>query len=409
MWEKDTENTLYVQTFGEFSVTWNGRCVTGGSGAAKTQFVCLMQLILHAQERGVDRSQLEKALFTGRELQDQSHAIRSIIYNARKKLRKTCLPELDYICRKSDVYYWTDEIPIEEDAAGMDRLYEEIGREDDPERLLELCLSACYCYKGEFLGDQAKALWAEREARRYREQFCFCMEQAVELLRERKDYSRMEELGVHAACVHPLANWETVTMEALAASGKIGKARKFYDDTVSLYFQEQGMRPSVRLTKMLHGLGGQMEHSYAVLDEIQDALEEDKERGAGGYICTWPVFEGAYQILARMLERSGQSVYLMLCTIVDSKGNPLEDCPVLEQLAERLSDSIQYSVRRSDVINRYGKGQYLVLLFNTTRENCRILQKRINSRFRSGRQRMGVQYHVKSVICTPEMEQMIMS
>ena len=165
--------------------------------------------------------------------------MRSVLYNARKRLRKACLPEPEYIRQSSGVCYWTDEVAVVEDAARMDRLFQEVGAEEDPGRLLELCLSVCYCYTGEFLGTQAKALWAEKEARRYREQFCYCMEQAVELLRERKDYTRMEALGLHGARVHPLADWETVTMEALAASGKAQEARKFYDDTVSYYFRSR--------------------------------------------------------------------------------------------------------------------------------------------------------------------------
>lgn len=169
------------------------------------------------------------------------------------------------------------------------------------------------------------------------------------------------------------------------------------------------MRPSGRLTELLHSLGGQMEHAYAAFDEIQELLSEDGEKASGGYVCNWPVFEGIYQMLVRMLERSGQSVYLMLCTLVDGKGNPVEEDAVTERLTERLCEAIRYSVRRSDVVNRYGKGQYLVLLFNTTRESCRILQKRINSRFRAGRQRTGIRYHVKSVICTQKMEQRIMN
>lgn len=407
--EKDSDNILRVQTFGEFSVTWNGKQVAGGSKAGETQFASLLQMLLHAGERGIDRGLLEAVLFAGREIQDRGHAMRSIVYNARKRLRKVCLPELDYIRQESGSYYWTGEIRIAEDAAEMDRLLLEAGSEEDPERLLSLYLSACYCYTGEFLGTQARALWAEKEARRYRERFCFSVEQAVGLLREKKDYVQMEALGIHAARVHPLANWETVTMEALTASGKIWEARKFYDDTVSLYFREEGMRPSRRLKELLYSLGRQMEHPYAVFDEIQELLSEDREDRSGGYICTWPVFEGIYQMLVRLLERSGQSVYLMLCTLVDGKGNPVEDSSVQERLDGKLCEAIRYSVRRSDVVNCYGKGQYLVLLFNTTRESCRILQKRINSRFQSGRQRMGVQYHVKSLICTPQMEQRIMN
>lgn len=409
MREKGSDNVLYVQTFGEFFVTWNGKRIAGRSGAGETQFVSLLQLLLHDHGRGIERNLLEEVLFAGRDLQDRGHAMRSILYNARKRLRKACLPELEYIRQKSGAYYWTDEVPVMEDAARMDRLFQEVGKEEDSDRLLELCLSVCYCYTGEFLGTQAKALWAEKEAKRYREQFCYCMEHAVELLREQKNYEQMEKLGLHAARVHPLANWEIVTMEALVSSGRTAEARKFYDDTVSFYFQEQGMRPCGRLTELLHSLGGQMEHAYMAFDEIQELLTEHGERVSGGYVCNWPVFEGIYQMLVRMLERSGQSVYLMLCTLVDGKGNPVEDSAVLEQLTDRFCEAVRCSVRRSDVINRYGKGQYLVLLLNTTRESCRILQKRINSRFRSGRQRLGVRYHVKSVICTQKMEQKIMN
>lgn len=169
------------------------------------------------------------------------------------------------------------------------------------------------------------------------------------------------------------------------------------------------MRPSRRLTGLLRSLGGQMGHPYAVFDEIQEELSEDRQEAPGGYICSYPVFEGIYRLMVRMLERNGQSVYLMLCTMVDSKGNPVREGPVLEQLSERLREAICCSVRRSDAVNQYGKGQYLVLLMNTTRENCKILQRRINTRFQIRRQRIGVQYRVKSVICTPEMEQRIMN
>ena len=38
-----------------------------------------------------------------------------------------------------------------------------------------------------------------------------------------------------------------------------------------------------------------------------------------------------------------------------------------------------------------------MLLVNTTRENCRVIQKRINERFIVGRQRTVIQYYVNSV------------
>ena len=160
-------------------------------------------------------------------------------------------------------------------------------------------------------------------------------------MRRRHDYFRMEELGIYAAKVNPLADWEIVTMEALISTGRYADAEKLYEDTVDLYLQEQGLRPSPRLMELLNKLGGQMGRQYAVLDDIQMELAEADSMRQGGYVCSYPVFQGIYRMITRLIERGGQSVYLMLCTVVDSKGNPMKAGPMLEDLSQRLGDAIQ--------------------------------------------------------------------
>lgn len=396
------DNILHVQMFGRFSLIWNGKAITGGSKSSETQFTYLMQFLLHNRTKGVSRDRLEEILFEDRDVTDLHHATRNVIYNAKKKLKASGLPNVNYIEQRKGIYYWTGEIPVVEDAAEMDRLSREAKEETDSQRKLKLYLDACHIYTGEFLGAHAGELWVAQEARRYRGLFCSCVEEAARLLRESQDFFQMEELGLHAAKVNPLADWETVTMEALVSLGRYDDARKFYDDTVELYFQEQGLHPSGRLMELLDRLGTQIGHHYAVLDDIQVKLSETGGEVTGGYLCPYPVFQGIYRMVERMMERGGQSVYLMLCTVVDSKGNPMKEGPMLDELSERLQEAICSSVRHSDAINKYGKGQYLVLLLNTTRENCRVLQKRINYRFIVGRQRTGIQYYVNSVVCTPD-------
>jgi tetratricopeptide (TPR) repeat protein len=252
---------------------------------------------------------------------------------------------------------------------------------------------------------QAGVIWAAREARRYREAFCDCMEKATALLRVQQDYFQMEELGSYAAKVDPLADWEPVTMEALVSMGRYEEARKLYEDTVDYYFNEQGLRPSKRLMDQFERLGEEMMHRYAVLDQIQEDLSGRSDSQPGGYLCTYPVFQGIYRMVERMLERGGQSVYLMLCTVVDGKGNPMKPGPKHEELSKRMGDAIRHTIRRGDALTQYGKGQFLVLLVNTTRENCTVIQKRINDRFIIGRQRSAIQYYVNSVFWEPDFGQ----
>lgn len=165
------------------------------------------------------------------------------------------------------------------------------------------------------------------------------------------------------------------------------------------YLKERGVYPSAKIMETMEKLGNQMQHSYAVLDQIQHNLKEQSEDVTGGYQCSYPVFRGIYHMVSRLMERGGQSVYIMLCSLVDGKGNPMKEGERLEEMSVRLSNAIKASVRHGDIINQYGSGQFLILLINTTREDCDIIEDRINRRFIIGRQRTGVEYHVNSVIC----------
>ena len=390
-------DVLYARMLGGFTLKYNGALIAGGSKFSESQFIYLLQILLHHRKTGVSRDRLEELLFEGRELADVHHTLQSIIYNAKTRLKKLGLPPANYIVQRGGLFYWTDEIPVEEDAERFEALLEQAEATSDADERLALLTDAIHAYGGEFLPMQAAVIWVAQEARHCRERFCYAVEQAVELLRQHQDFFQMEALGRYCAKIDPLADWEAVTMEALAALGRYDDARRLYDETVQYYFNEQGVRPSKKLMEKFHTLSRAMQHRHAALDEIQAGLSGRSEMTPGGYLCSYPVFQGIYRMVERMLERGGQSVFLMLCTVVDGKGNPMKDGPVLEELTARLADAVQNSIRRGDALCRYGKGQYLVLLVNTTRENCAVVQKRINRRFIQGRQRSGIEYYVNSV------------
>lgn len=404
--EKTTSGTrdeiLYMQTFGGFSLTWQGKVIAGGVRSRESQFLCLMQILLHEREHGVSRDRLEEVLFEDREIEDVRHAVRSVLYNAKKRLRACGLPETDYFIQENGRYCWTGEIPVEEDAAEFEKLCQEAEEAEDPDVRLARYLDACAYYRGEFLPPYAGVLWVAKEARRYRLLFEACVRNAVALLRERKDFLRMEELGRCAAKISPLSDWETVTMEALMALGRYEEAGKLYDDTAEWYLREQGIQPSDRMTELFWKLGSQADHPHEALEEIQMHLSGGGEEDQGGCLCSYPIFQGIYQMVERMVERTGQSAYLMLCLLADETGRKLPDGPELEELTGKLGAAVCSAVRRSDTVSRYGRGQYLVLLVNTTYEDCSIIQERIDRSF--AKERAEIQYYVNSIICFSEDE-----
>ena len=399
------QDVLYVRMLGGFSVLWNGKLVAGGSKGSESQMNDLLQILLHDRGHGVSRDRLEQLLFEDRDMSNVHHALQSVIYNTKKKLQKAGLPpDVNYIEQRSGVFFWTDALAVEEDAAEFERLFSAAEAAEDPDEKLALYMDAAHCYSGEFLPSKTAVIWVAQEARRLKGMFCRCVESAAEILRKNEDFFQLEDLGLLASSIDPLADWESLTMEALVSLGRLEEARRLYDDTEQYYFNEQGLRPSQRLMDQFARLGAEERRQYAALDVIQSELTGREDRAAGGYVCNYTVFTGIYRMLERMLERGGQSVYLMLCTVVDGKGNPMRDGPALEELTRRMGDAVRHSIRRGDAMCQYGRGQYLALLVNTTRENCAVVQRRINERFIIGRQRSKIEYYVNSMFYTPPME-----
>ena len=364
----------------------------------------LLQILLHDRENGVTRDRLEELLFEDRDMSNVHHALQSVIYNTKKKLQKAGLPDINLIEQRRGVFFWTDEMEVVEDAYEFERLYREAEATEDQDEKLALYMDAAHWYNGEFLPNKTAVIWAAQEARRLKGLFCRCVENAAEILRKNEDYFQLEELGTIASGIDPLADWESLTMEALVSLNRFEEARKLYDDTVQYYFNVQGLRPSQKMMDQFSRLGAEERRQYAALDVIQAELTGQGDRSPGGYLCNYAVFTGVYRMVERMLERGGQSVYLMLCTVVDGKGNPMREGKNLDELTHRMGDAVRHSIRRGDAMCQYGKGQFLALLINTTREDCAVVQKRINEHFIIGRQRSRIEYYVNSMFWTPTVE-----
>ncbi len=397
---RNEENILRVQMFGTFSMSYGDKPLAMPRLRRNNQFMNLMQAVLYYAENGIGRDWLEDIVFEDRDVENRHNSLRVLIYKAVKKLRELGLPEGRYIYLENGLYHWTSKIKLEVDAVEFDRIYQKAKAAKDEAERLELYLQACFMYRGEFLADCAGVVWIGCEAKRYRKEFHDAVAQSAILLKKREEWLRLEKLGKFAAVAAPFSDWEMLIMEALIETGRFDEARRLYEETADYYQREQGIYPSAQMMQAMERLGNQMLHSYELLDTIQKKLKEESEDTPdGGYYCSYPVFQGIYQVVNRIMERGGQAVYLMLCTLVDGKGNPLQKEERLEDYSEKLRVAICKSVRHGDIVNQFGRGQYLVLLINTTRENCEIVQNRIDRNFDTGNHRVKVHYRVNSVEC----------
>ena len=389
--------TINVRTFGGFSIRYKGEELSFGN-QSESQMVQLLQLLLHYRKQGLSRDLAKAALFGDRDVDDVSHSIRNIIYNLRKKLRALGLPESQYVVKKGGVYFWCDDIQVIEDAAEFEEAFNKALECGDDEQRAELLTDACYMYAGRFLAGNESSVWSAQEAERYREIFSDCVTELTDILREAHKYKQLLDVSTFASKVDPFSEWEILTLEALGRLGKFDRTESFYRKTVDMYVKEYGGRANSYVREFINRIGLKLVVGHETLEEIQKKIGNPDDYDRKGYYCSLPVFQEIYRMTERMMERSGEKIFLMLCTILDSKGNPMREGARLEELSERLRNTIIESVRHTDTVTRYGKGQYLVLLINTTEEDCSVVSHRISSRFIREGQRTSLSYSVSNII-----------
>ena len=390
------KNVIYVKTMGSYSVSYNGSEIALGT-RGDSQIGLMMLLMFHFGKDGVSRSLIKSTLFEDRDIEDVSHAIRNVIYNMRKNFKAHGLPDVNYVKQSKGIYYWTDEVPVIEDAREFEQLVDKAFAEEDVDKQARMLSKACYNYSGRFCAGRDNVPWIYQESERYRALFHQAVLAVMDYYRETNKYKDMFDLAQYAVRVDPFSEWEIFSVEALTNLGRFAESERYYEDTVALYIKEYGDRSNEHIRDFVRRLGEHLFHDHESIEEIQSKLTTDDGHSGQGYYCSLPVFQELYRSIERTMRRSADKIFLMLCTIVDSKGNPMREGPKLIELSERLRSSVISSVRHTDTVTKYGQGQYLILLINTTEENCQVVQRRINDNFLTIRQRTGIDYTVKGI------------
>ena len=115
-------------------------------------------------------------------------------------------------------------------------------------------------------------------------------------------------------------------------------------------------------------------------------------RVCGAYYQDYGAFREIYRFVARGLNRSGQAVYILLCTLTDAQGEIPEQAN-LQPAMQSLKDVIMYSLRRGDLFAQYSAAQYIIMLPGTAFEDSTIVIDRIMRKFESQGHPYGVVLH----------------
>ena len=390
------EKLLEVQMLGGFQLTYQGQEFQVGKKQT-TKALRMLQMLLHAGAAGVSREQLILNLFGYEAESDVINNLSVTVHYLRKLLKESLLPKENYIYIKGGRYGFSSSFPVKVDALDFQEQMERAKKESEESRL-ELLKNACWLYRGHFLPALSGEEWVTVEGAYYRYLYTECMEELFQLMMARGEQEELFELCGRAAAIYPFDEWQICQMECLMALKRFKEARALYEKTESLYLDELDAAPMERMTEFFHKMSREIQMESGNFNEIQAQLKEEGWE-PGAYYCSYPSFVDTYRVMARVMERSGQSVYLMLCTILDERKKHQANSEGLKKVSDKLRECIQQSLRHGDVFTQYNKSQFLVLLMGLRKEESTVIINRIDTCFRrqESSRRVHVTYRTASI------------
>lgn len=390
---------LKVYMLGKFFMVYGDKTISFRRSTS-TKALKLLQILLHnsGERGGIPRNQLLEDLFGREEVSDAANNLRVTVHRLKKILSDTELPEYDYILIENGIYKWDSPMETWVDVNEFTRYVKAGEAQTDKDRSIEYLKKACFLYRGEFLPALSGEDWVIMCSVAYKEQYSYALEQVCEDLKRKKEYEEMLELSSLACEIYPFDEWQAVKIEALMGLNRYKEAIQFYDETSKFFFEELGITPSERLLDLFSEMSSKMTGNFQAAGDIQERLKEQKD-DMGAFFCSLPSFRDGYRLIQRIIERNGQSVFLMILTLTDGKGHPVENAAKRDLFSEELYQAIKKSLRRGDSFTKYSTTQFLILLVGTNRENCSLIFRRIADTFSRDHRswRNYLEYYVSSV------------
>lgn len=392
------KEVLKVQMLGGFSITYGDSLITFKKNTA-SKSMQLLQLLLYKKETGVPRKELIEILYGRGGLSDPSNNLRVSVHRLRRQMAEAGLPEEEYIKIVNGVYTWSSSVPTIIDVLEFHSLTEKAKDEKNPEKKAELQKKALELYQGDFLPKLSGEDWVLLEAVKYKNEYEETLQEVLEYQERCENFEEILRLSAAASDLYPFDEWQRYKIEALMGMGRDEEAMQVYQDTSRLFFEELGIQPSERMIHQFREMSKRIRNVPKAMPDIKGGLQEKGEE-TGAYYCSLPSFIDGYRLIRRMIERNGQSVYLMLCTLTDGNGNPMESGSKLERMSGELKLAIKRSLRKGDSYTQYSVNQFLILLIGTNEENCSLVSDRITRNFAEEHKywKNCIEYYVSSVI-----------
>ena len=371
---------LKIQMLGGFSLSYNNTPIVLERSSVTKATQLLQYLTYHINEK-IPRNTLINMLYGNDDIGNPANNLKVNLFRLRKILASSCLPEGEYIIFKSGMYSFSPNLPVEIDCKVFSDFVNLAKKSDDDDEKSVLLQRAINLYTGEFLPMLSTEPWVVVENVKYYDEYLYCIKEAYRILKKSGDFNLLFDICSRAASIYPYdEEIQMFKISCLIDMERFLDAKEAYDEVAKRFFEDLGISPSNNMKELYNKRLGNIQLTISDVAKIKELIKE-KDNTKGAYYCNYLGFIDSYRFIARVVERSGQSIYLSLFTLTDTKGKPLETGEKLTEAVKSLHSVIANSLRRGDLYTRYSQNQFLVLLVGINYENCSVVSNRIFSNF----------------------------
>lgn len=374
--------TVKITMLGSFCIRRGEGSVDDHSNRMRKVWLLLAYLIYSRNTLSTQESYLSllRGAKTTEEIDDPSGRLKALFYRVRTMLDGVYQDAgHELIIRKNGTYAWNTDIPMELDVEEFDRLCSAASKAEPPEKTA-LLLQALSLYKGDFLPKLSSEPWVMPISAYYHQQYLDCAQQALSLLEEEKRFREVVEYSQKALAVEPYSEelYQHLMRGHLALEDR-AKVQSVYEQMSELLFDTFGVMPSDESRQLYREASRQVSQPCVCADTVREQLREPSE-AKGAMFCEYDFFKLLYQVQARAMIRSGDTVHIALLSLHGALGKELSRRS-LDIAMENLQEMIISSLRQGDVVTKCSKSQFIIMLPQANYENSCMVCQRILKNF----------------------------